>query len=64
MPVERRGLHSNALSEDTLSVLRNGENNGNEIRKITEISATTLKPEFTSLYHLINAEMLLQCIRN
>ena len=33
MPVEERELHSNALSEDTLSVLRNGGNNGNEIEK-------------------------------
>ena len=31
--MEGRGLHNNGLSEDTLSVLRDGENNGNEIRK-------------------------------
>ena len=28
-----RELHSNVLSEDTLSVLRDGRNNGNEIRE-------------------------------
>lgn len=28
-----RELHSNVLSEDTLSVLRDGGNNGNEIRE-------------------------------
>ena len=33
MPVEERELHNNGLSEDTLSVLRDGGNNGNEIRK-------------------------------
>jgi len=33
MPVEERELHNNGLSEDTLSVLRGGGNNGNEIRK-------------------------------
>ena len=33
MPVEGRGLHNNGLSEDTLSVLRDGGNNGNEIGK-------------------------------
>ena len=33
MPVEGRELHNNGLSEDTLSVLRDGGNNGNEIRK-------------------------------
>ena len=34
---------------------------GTKLERIAEISATTPKPEFTSLYHLINAEMLLQC---
>ena len=33
MPVEERELHNNGLSEDTLSVLRDGRNNGNEIGK-------------------------------
>ena len=33
MPGEGRELHNNGLSEDTLSVLRDGGNNGNEIRK-------------------------------
>lgn len=33
MPAEERELHNNGLSEDTLSVLRDGGNNGNEIRK-------------------------------
>ena len=34
---------------------------GTKLERIAEISATTPKPEFTSLYHLINAEMLMQC---
>lgn len=29
---------------------------GTKLERIAEISATTPKPEFTSLYHLINAE--------
>ena len=33
MPVEGREPHNNGLSEDTLSVLRDGGNNGNEIGK-------------------------------
>ncbi len=33
MPMEGRGLHSKGLTEDTLSVLRDGGNNGNEISK-------------------------------
>ncbi len=34
---------------------------GTKLERIAEISATTPKPEFTSLYHLINTEMLIQC---
>lgn len=32
-----------------------------KLERIAEISAHTLRPEFTSLYHLINEEMLKQC---
>ena len=34
---------------------------GTKLERTAEILATTPKPEFTSLYHLINAEMLTQC---
>ena len=34
---------------------------GTKLERIMKISATTPKPEFTSLYHLINIEMLKQC---
>ena len=34
---------------------------GTKLERIMGISATTPKPEFTSLYHLINVEMLKQC---
>lgn len=34
---------------------------GTKSGRIAEISVTTPKPEFTSLYHLINVEMLVQC---
>ena len=34
---------------------------GTKLERIAEISATTPKPEFTSLHHLINAEMLMKC---
>ncbi len=33
MEMERRDLHNNGLSEETLSVLRDRRNNGNETRK-------------------------------
>lgn len=32
-----------------------------KLERIAEISANSPRPEFTSLYHLINKEMLLQC---
>ena len=35
-----------------------------KLERIAEISANLPRPEFTSLYHLINKEMLLQCQKN
>ena len=32
-----------------------------KLERIAEISANSPRPEFTSLHHLINKEMLLQC---
>ena len=34
---------------------------GTKLERIMEISATMPKPEFTSLYHLINIDILKQC---
>lgn len=34
---------------------------GTKLERIAEISATTPKPEFTSLYHLIDKDMLIKC---
>ena len=34
---------------------------GTKLERIAEISAKSKKPEFTSLYHLINADLLKQC---
>lgn len=36
---------------------------GTKLERIAEISVNTRRPEFTSLYHHINAEMLKQCHR-
>lgn len=36
---------------------------GTKLERIAEISATTKRPIFTSLYHLINADLLKQCHR-
>ena len=34
---------------------------GTKLERIAEISAESKKPVFTSIYHLINAELLKQC---
>ena len=36
---------------------------GTKLERIAEISAQSNRPNFTSLYHLINAELLKQCHR-
>ena len=36
---------------------------GTKLERIAEIAATTKRPILTSLYHLINADMLKQCHR-
>ncbi len=54
-------MHSKGLTEDTLSVLRDGEIMETKLVRIAEISATTKHPIFTSVYHLINEDMLKQC---
>lgn len=59
--MEGRELRNNNLSEDTLSVLRNGGIMGTKLERIAEISANSPKPIFTSLYHHINYDMLLEC---
>ena len=41
------------------TVLRDGGNNGNEISRIAEISATSKHPIFTSVYHLINEDIIM-----
>ena len=61
MPTEGRELHNKGLSEDTLAVLRDGGTNGKKLERIASKSANTKRPEFTSLYHLINKELLMQC---
>lgn len=43
MPMDGRGLHSKGLTEDTLSVLRDGGNNGNEISENTTLRMILLQ---------------------
>ena len=43
--MEGRGLRSNVLSEDTSSVLRDGENDGNKIRENSRNISANSKTE-------------------
>ena len=57
-----KGLHKITLSEDTSAVLRERRNlMETKLERIADKSAHMSKPEFTSLFHLMNAEMLKQC---
>ena len=59
--MEGRGLYSNGLSEDILSVLGDGEIKRTKLERIAEITAESKKPVFTSIYHLINVDLLKKC---
>ena len=59
--MEGRELHNNGLSEDTSTYSGTGVLMETKLERIAEISASSPRPEFTSLYHLINKEMLMQC---
>ena len=59
--MEGRELHNNGLSEDTSTYSGTEVLMETKLERIAEISAHSPRPEFTSLYHLINKEMLLQC---
>ena len=54
-------MHSKGLTEDTLSYSGTEEIMETKLVRIAEISATSKHPIFTSVYHLINEDMLKQC---
>lgn len=59
--MEGRGLHSKGLTEDTLSVLRDGGNNGNEISK-NSWDIGNIKTSYIYIsVPLDNEDMLKQC---
>lgn len=62
MSMEGRYLHNNGLFKDTLSVHRDRRKvMGTKLERIAQISKEQPKVVFTSIYHLINEELLLQC---
>lgn len=54
-------MHNNTLSEDTFTVLRDGGKMKTKLERIADKSAHESRPIFTSLYHLLNEELLTEC---
>jgi group II intron reverse transcriptase/maturase len=61
MTPEGRRVHNNNLSEETFAVLRGGNRMETKLERIADKSTREDRPIFTSLYHLLNEELLLQC---
>ena len=64
MPEEERTAHSKALFKGkTLTTRRGRLKMATDLNRIREMSAQNPKMVFTSLYHLINYDLLLQCFK-
>lgn len=63
MPLEGRGPHVVARSEETSTALRSGESVATKLRRIAEKARKEPGFKFTSLYHLLNEELLRECFR-
>jgi len=63
MPLEGRGPHMIARREETPSVLGNGEPVATKLRRIAEKARKEPGFKFTSLYHLMNEELLRECFK-
>jgi group II intron reverse transcriptase/maturase len=63
MPPEGRGPHMVARSEETSTVHRSGESVATKLRRITEKARKEPGFKFTSLYHLLNEELLRECFK-
>jgi len=63
MPPEGRGPHMVARSEETPSVLRSGELVATKLRRIAEKARKEPGFKFTSLYHLMNEELIRECFK-
>ena len=63
MLLEERRLHIGALREETSTVHRNGESVETKLRRIAEKARREPNFKFTSLYHLMNVELLRGCFK-
>jgi RNA-directed DNA polymerase len=63
MLLEERRLHMVALREETSAVHRSGEPVGTKLRRIAEKARKEPAFKFTSLYHLMNEELLRGCFQ-
>lgn len=63
MPMEGRRSRDIDLVRETYSILRGRERMETKLARIAEVARTKPKEKFTSLAHLINEEMLIQCHR-
>jgi group II intron reverse transcriptase/maturase len=63
MPLEERKLHMSARCEETLAVHGSGEPVGTKLQRIAEKARKEPDFKFTSLYHLMNEEMLRECFK-
>ena len=63
MPLEGRGPHMVARSEETPAVHRSGEPVATKLLRIAEKARKEPGFKFTSLYHLLNEELLRECFK-
>jgi RNA-directed DNA polymerase len=63
MLLEERRLHMVALREETSAVHRSGDPVGTKLRRIAEKARKEPAFKFTSLYHLMNEELLRGCFQ-
>ena len=62
MLLEERRLHMGARSEETSAVHRSGEPVATKLHRIAEKARKEPRFKFTSLYHLMNEELLRGCL--
>jgi group II intron reverse transcriptase/maturase len=63
MPLEERKLHMSARCEETSAVHGSGEPVATKLQRIAEKARKEPDFKFTSLYHLMNEEMLRECFK-
>jgi group II intron reverse transcriptase/maturase len=63
MLLEGRRLHMVARSEETSTVLSSGESVKTKLHRIAEKAGNSPGFKFTSLYHLMNEELLRECFK-